>query len=695
MKKKIIGIFVCMLIIIAILPVSKPLTMTTELTGTDIISRQPPTYDMEWEMVWKEWSGDIYHLKRSDFGFCGVNFTGWTPPDPIIAAGLEHLVVMTNGAIAFFQKDGTKDFQDEIEDSYGFWGEVGATNFVFDPEVIYDPHTNRFMALAAERAPGSKSYFLLAVSGDTDPNGLWYKYRIDVTNLAGGDIDSPNIAVDTQAVYLSADFFTGGQKYLVYILEKEPLLSGSIGETRYMLITGSQSYGLPVIYGNPPAMYMIEHFEASTNTKIRLHAITDPLGTPQEETYDLDVPPYSPPEDPPQMGTSMRPETFDSRFWSCVWRDGSLWATHHQGSSRVMARWYEIKTNDWPSNGMPELAQSGDIDPGPDIRTFFTAIAPDGYGNAAMCFARSSPYEYISIARCLRQADDPLGIMRDVVIVKNSSAPYNVGRWGDYSGISCDPSDNITFWMHGEYTPGGDIWNTWISRCTIPNQPPETPTKPDGPEEWAQYGETTFTSTATDPDGHSIEYLFDWGDGNDSGWVGPYASGQTGTASRIWTKIGEYEIKVMARDIYNAQSDWSEPATILIVENEPPEKPTISGPKTGSPRKRLEFTFNSTDPDGHDLYYTVHWGDGHYVPYQGPYASGEEVTFGHSWNKGGEFTITAKARDEYGAKSPQNSIKLKITKSKNRMTVNPVLLKLLENLMDHFPLLEWILLNIH
>lgn len=115
-----------------------------------------------------------------------------------------------------------------------------------------------------------------------------------------------------------------------------------------------------------------------------------------------------------------------------------------------MARWYEIKTNDWPDSGNPELYQSGDIDPGPDIRTFFTSITPDGFGNAAMCFARSSPNEYISIARCVRLSSDPLGTMRDVVIVKNSSAPYNGNRWGDYSGVSCDPSDNRTFWMHGE-----------------------------------------------------------------------------------------------------------------------------------------------------------------------------------------------------------------------------------------------------
>ena len=260
---KIIEILVCILLIAtAVFPVTGAVIRTAGQVETENTLNQPPTYDPAWETLWDTFDDERFSYRRSDFGFLGIENTGWTPPDPIIAAGPEHLVVMTNGAIAFFQKDGTKDFQDEIEDSYGFWSEEGASNFVFDPEVIYDPYTNRFMAMACERGPGSRSYFLLAISDDTDPNGLWYKYRFDVTSLAGGDIDSPNIGVDSQAIYLTADFFTGGEKYLVYILEKEPLLSGSIGETRSMLITGSQSYGIPLLYGNPPAMYMIENFES-------------------------------------------------------------------------------------------------------------------------------------------------------------------------------------------------------------------------------------------------------------------------------------------------------------------------------------------------------------------------------------------------------------------------------------------------
>ena len=146
-----------------------------------------------------------------------------------MAAGPGQVVVIANGEIAFFDKDGTNTFRDEIEDSFGFWGSLGTTNFVFDPEVIYDPHTDRFMAMANERSssgPGN-SYYLLAISDDSDPNGLWHKYRINATPTASGgkDIDSPNIAVDDEVIYLTADFFNPDRLH-VMMVDKASVIDG-------------------------------------------------------------------------------------------------------------------------------------------------------------------------------------------------------------------------------------------------------------------------------------------------------------------------------------------------------------------------------------------------------------------------------------------------------------------------------------
>ena len=70
--------------------------------------------------------------------------------------------------------------------------------------------------------------------------------------------------------------------------------------------------------------------------------------------------------------------------------------------------------------------------------------------------------------------------------------------------------------------------------------------------------EYEFTTSTMDPDGHQIWYVFDWGDGTKSGWIGPFESGDTASASHIWGTAGLYPIKVKARDYYGAESEWSD-----------------------------------------------------------------------------------------------------------------------------------------
>lgn len=422
----------------------------------------PPTYDAA-TIADDPFGGDLDPTSSGvDDGFIGITNSGWTPPDPHLAVGRDHLVLMTNGAIAFYQKDGTKDFEDEIEGASGFWGAQGTGGFVFDPETLYDPHTGRFMAMACERT-GGRGYFLLAVSDDADPNGGWHKYRFDVTGPAGaGNIDSPNMAVDAQAVYLTADFF-GPNKYLIFMIDKADVVNGRNPHTTSLLITGQQSMGLPLTYDTDAPQYIIESFEQSSNDQVRFHALLDPLGSPQRVTTRVDVPTYTYPARPPSRGTSQRVTLFEPRFWSAVERNGSVWAVHHVNNSRARVRWYEFKMNGWPDGGTPEVAQWGEIDPGDPVSTFFPSIWVDDAGNAAIVCARSSPDEFFSMSRAIRLAGDPPGTFRPIEFVKQSNSAYTGSRWGDYSGVASDPARPGTFWGHHEYTPGGNSWNTWIA----------------------------------------------------------------------------------------------------------------------------------------------------------------------------------------------------------------------------------------
>ncbi|MHC4774853.1 MAG: hypothetical protein ACYTBR_06250 [Planctomycetota bacterium] len=439
---------------------------STERSALGARPHEPPTFDPR---AIEHGQREIQH-GLADTGFTAIFSTGWTPPDPHVAVGPDHLVAMTNGAIAFFTKDGTLTFQDEIEGSFGFWGGLGTTDFVFDPEVLYDELSGRFFAMAAEAyVPGDRSYVLVAVSDDSDPNGAWHKYRLETTSLAGDLFDSPNIGVDAQAVYVTGDGFGLGANYPVFIYDKASLLAGNPPAVTNALTidTSTQSAGIPpVSYDDPPALYMIEHGEDTLNPTVRLIALQDALGTPTVNTTLLAVPRYGPPEDPPQMGTSVRPETFDARFWSAVYRNGSLWATHHINEDNVIVRWYEVAMNGWPDSGsQPALVQSGQINPGPDIRTFFSAITVDDHGNAALTFARSSPLEFISMATAFRYASDPLGTFQPDVIRQTSTGPYPSGRWGDYGAVNVDPADGLTFWSHHEFAESSS-WRTWIAGFT-------------------------------------------------------------------------------------------------------------------------------------------------------------------------------------------------------------------------------------
>jgi hypothetical protein len=78
---------------------------------------------------------------------------------------------------------------------------------------------------------------------------------------------------------------------------------------------------------------------------------------------------------------------------------------------------------------------------------------------------------------------------------------------------------------------------------------------------------------------------------------------------------------------------------------QPPTIPEFNGPTDGMTGISLSFTLNSTDPDGHDIYYLVDWDDGTYCEWIGPYLSGEEVTLDHVWEDPDTYQIMVKAMD--------------------------------------------------
>jgi hypothetical protein len=183
------------------------------------------------------------------------------------------------------------------------------------------------------------------------------------------------------------------------------------------------------------------------------------------------------------------------------------------------------------------------------------------------------------------------------------------------------------------------------------SDPPSTPQTPVGPTHGTRFIEYTYSSSAVDPNGDQIFYKFNWGDGTATDWLGPFPSGITVSAPHEWTELGTFPVKVRARDINMATSDWSEPLMVEIVLNDPPDAPTITGPGEGSPGTMYLFVMQSTDINGDNVYFFVDWGDNTTTDWFGPFASGGQATATHSWSAEGSYTIKVKAKDICGDES--------------------------------------------
>jgi hypothetical protein len=94
--------------------------------------------------------------------------------------------------------------------------------------------------------------------------------------------------------------------------------------------------------------------------------------------------------------------------------------------------------------------------------------------------------------------------------------------------------------------------------------PPIKPTTPLGPSTAKINSNIKYSTYTSDPDGEKIYYKFDWGDGSDSGWIGPFESGIICEASHIWNNEGIFEIRAIAKDIRGKQSEWSDPLSVSM-----------------------------------------------------------------------------------------------------------------------------------
>ena len=399
------------------------------------------------------------------------------PPDPEMAAGLNHVIAAVNVHMGFYDKNGTELLVFAAESLFGV---VPECTGLFDPNIIYDEEADRF--IAGYDADGD--YYCLAVTDDGDPGGTWYVYAFDVDVASRADFfDYPHAAVGDEAIFMGANVFldAGGLDARVYAFDKAAMYAN--GATSWLSATIPGDYDTPqplnlhgFAQGTWPALsahpILLDNFDGST---FDIWEFADPWGTPSLSlagSIDLNAATGNSagfPVDSPHSGGTVPLANNDWRPQDFEYRNGYGWMVYHIGCNPGAGtvnciRWAQIDL------GSYTVVQAGDFGSDGEYR-IFGDLAVNHCGDMAVGYTRTNGSMFPSIYITGREAGDPAGTVQAEVLVKAGEATYasfdgGAGsyRWGDYTGMTIDP-DGLTFWYLNEF-PSASTTNAFTNWAT-------------------------------------------------------------------------------------------------------------------------------------------------------------------------------------------------------------------------------------
>lgn len=180
----------------------------------------------------------------------------------------------------------------------------------------------------------------------------------------------------------------------------------------------------------------------------------------------------------------------------------------------------------------------------------------------------------------------------------------------------------------------------------------------NGPTSGTVHISYDFTTRATDAEGDTVRYGFDWdNNGSYDQYTAFGPSGVSTTTSYSWGAAGTYTFRVIAEDNAGERSSALS-HTITITSgggtggNNAPTGLTVGGPTTGDIGTSYTFTATATDSDGDSIRYGFDWdNNGTIDAYTMFVTSGTAATSSRSWPTDGTYTFTVFAEDASGARS--------------------------------------------
>jgi hypothetical protein len=353
--------------------------------------------------------------------------------------------------------------------------------------VLYDRAADRW--LLSMIGSGNTTSECIAVSKTNDPTGAYFLYGYSFgANLN----DYPKFgtwATASNSAYLASyDIFINFASYggaALCGLDRAKMLAGSPSPAQLCQMTPSTEFSyLPSDMDGPtppadgtPGVF-INHDNGSSNqlflrtlalnfasgTATMSAATKIPVATFSDACHSSCV---------PQSGTTQKLDALgDLQMYRFAVRhfsdhDRAVLNNTVLNSGTGAVRWYEL----YDPAGAVTLNQQGTYAPDATWR-WMASAAEDKVGDIAIGYSASSSSIHPANRFAGRVPTDPAGTLESEVsiIEGGGSEGSGLSRWGDYSAMQVDPTDDCTFWYVAQYeaVTGTFNWHTRIASFSFP-----------------------------------------------------------------------------------------------------------------------------------------------------------------------------------------------------------------------------------
>jgi hypothetical protein len=436
------------------------------------------------------------------------------PPDPNGEVGRNHFVEIINLVFAVYDKQGNRlSGPTKIGDLWTGFAIPDCTDPSGDPVVLYDQLEDRWL-LSQFTTRGPTFYNCVAISQTGDPTGAYFRYAF---STGPNFPDYPKYGLWRNMYIITTREFGPTSEYGigVYGLERDKMLAGDPNARVVSFFLDGNAPGMLPLVGDgllPPDI---------DGTRMPANGAPAPIVGTQDNNasygagfdalniWDLTVKWQSTPIATLTLNTQLSTASFDSIFpcvlatdpngRDCLPQPGitntaqylDILSYRQRPTFRLAyrnfrtyeslvtnqsvealpgiagARWYEIRR----INGTYSLYQQGTYAPNDGVHRWMGSIAMDKKGNMALGYSVVNGVDvFPGIRYTGRLSGDPLGQMTlgEGTIIDGAGVQTTTNsRWGDYTDMTVDPTDDCTFWYVNEYYE--------VSGLPLPLPPPPLP----------------------------------------------------------------------------------------------------------------------------------------------------------------------------------------------------------------------------